>query len=207
MKKKVALFGGTFNPIHLGHTQVASEVLRLLPEIDEIWFMPCKDKSLNSTGFTNSPMLPGRKEMIELAIQGNPKFKLFTYEIDNKLPWTYETLKALKNDPDYINVEFSYIIGGDQARDFASWVRHLELLDMIRFIVVPRAGEDCSMSSLRKNPHIYLLGAATSAVSSTMIRDKVDAGVKYDHLVDQKVYDYIVKNNDPWKINKIPPMV
>ncbi len=195
-KKKVAIYGGSFNPLTLGHIFSAQEIQSLLKDIEEIWFMPCSSKHYKPNGVYMDEFPSNRVDLLRLGLADYPRFKVFTYELDHPhCQFTYQVIKTLLDDVRYKDFEFSYIIGGDQARDFTKWYQFQELEKLIQFIIIPRAGADCSDSFLRKNPHIYLIGAKTSNISSTMVREKLASGIKVDYLVPDTLNDYFKRNN------------
>lgn len=168
-KKKVALFGGAFDPVHAGHMSVAEYVLEKLPnEVDEIWFLPCY-----SDAFGVKDMSPPehRVAMLELMLRytGNADMKICTHEIETKnMAGTYSVVKSLKEI--FPEIEFSFIIGADQAKVIRSWRNSRKLLRETKFIVVSRSGYLMATWS-GKLPHKRLTQPLMSnLLSSTTIR-------------------------------------
>src|SRR4051794_1314404 len=96
MKKKIGLYGGTFDPIHLGHINLAFELMEK-KSLDEVWFIPARisphKMHLHPTSFAH------RVKMLDLALEGIPQFKI--NEIENQLPlpsYTINTIKAILNE-------------------------------------------------------------------------------------------------------------
>ena len=79
---RIGIMGGTFNPIHTGHLIIAQQALTLL-KLDKIWFMPAGDPPHKNNRILDKD---SRKRMVELAIQNNPDFELFTYELEKERP-------------------------------------------------------------------------------------------------------------------------
>lgn len=208
-KKKVALFGGAFDPITNGHIEVAKLVLDTSKTFDEVWFMPCYQHMYNKQ------MTPAedRLAMCELAID-DARIKTFDFEIRNQFAGeTYHTVKQLL-DEDFAKHthDFSMIIGMDNANTFHQWVNFEDLERMIRFVVVPRKGEDRDSTTdwYLKRPHIYLSpDNSIPQISSSKIREWFRAfHVNVSHggdanenqrltnlLLDnlsQKVFDYMM---------------
>lgn len=213
--RKIGILGGAFDPPTTGHLSVAKYVAKHVPEIDAIWITPC-----NSHVFGKKMVYPyQRLEMCYLVLQDENinKFGIFTYEIIKNLPGdTYTFIKTLKEDSTWNKVEFSLIIGQDNADHIENWVKNKELREMIRFIVVLRFGEASlgNDSWYTKVPHIFVNPKENpypteSQISSTLVRDllreryKVSKESELDlkridslleKVVNPKVLDYILKN-------------
>lgn len=172
-KKKIAILGGAFNPIHVGHIQIAQFVLNTSRTFDEVWLMPCYNHMYNK----EMASAEHRLKMCEIAAEEDARIKVFDYEIENELSGeTYNTVKRLL-DTDLAKHEcdFSLILGMDNANTFSNWVNYEELERMIRFVVVQRKGYgvDLSANWYLKSPHIFLSDAEIMGLSSTFIRDQL----------------------------------
>ncbi|MCW8966156.1 MAG: nicotinate (nicotinamide) nucleotide adenylyltransferase, partial [Candidatus Pacearchaeota archaeon] len=194
----VAILGGAFNPITLGHIQIAMYVLSACSLFNEIWIMPCY-KHIYSKKMAESDH---RLEMCRLAALIDDRIKVSDYEIKNRFEGgTYYLLKQLL-DEDFIKNHFhcSLIIGQDNANTFNKWVKHKELKQLIRFIVIPRQGvkRDTSIDWYLTSPHIFLdADSPIMEVSSTQVRNLLQ---KQDYnqagnLLDPAVLSYIKKHN------------
>lgn len=190
--KQIAIFGGSFSPVHLGHLHVAENVLKLIPEIDEVWLTPTykhrfgKDKNYISN----------RLELLKKV--ETDKIKICTYEIDNKLEGgTYEFLKRMKED--IKDCEFSFIIGSDCVYDFEKWKNYKELANLVRFIIAPRKGfelksYDGIFSHIKSyagifshSPHIILDIIETVECSSTEIRERLKNNKSISGLIPKQI--------------------
>ncbi|MDX2020934.1 MAG: nicotinate (nicotinamide) nucleotide adenylyltransferase [Deltaproteobacteria bacterium] len=166
----VALFGGSFNPPHVGHQLAALYVLETAP-VDALWLLPCYqhafDKALEpfahrvamceAMGKALGPRV--RVETIEAQLGGTSR--------------TLLTVKALRAA--YPDHRFSLMIGSDLKTERQHWYGADELLSLIDFIVVGRAGADPAA------------GVAMPAVSSTEIRQRLLAGQPVDAFVPRQV--------------------
>lgn len=183
---EIGLFGGTFNPPHLGHLIMAEEA-RVKGGLDEVWFLPTylpphKDR----------PVTPAhdRIEMVKLAINTNPYFKLSLIEMERKgRSFTYETLSALKEQ--HPSDTFYFIIGGDMVLDLPNWHRADELKQEVKFIGLTRPGfsvEDVGGFD------VSLIDMPGIEISSTMIRERIKKDLPFRYYVLEKVRIYIEEN-------------
>ena len=195
-KTKVAIFGGAFNPITIGHIQTAQFVLNTSGEFDEVWLMPAN----KHMGNKNMVSPEHRINMCELASNIDGRIKVFDYEVKNNLAGeTFNFFKRLKTEKSLNEkYNFSMIIGSDNANNFDKWVNYEELERMVRFIIVPRKGVeiDNNINWYLKDPHIFLNNETNiMEISSTKVRDLIKSKKPLDGLLNDDVIEYIYKNN------------
>jgi nicotinate-nucleotide adenylyltransferase len=180
--KRVGIFGGTFDPPHLGHLLMANEVLTSL-NLSEIWFMPNHiPPHKQQEQVTDSCH---RLKMLELAIADHPKFKVQPIELERKGPsYTYETIQQLKEV--YREHDFYFIIGADMVEYLPNWYKVNELIQMVTFVGVKRPG-----FSLRTPYPLVEVEVPEFAVSSSLIRERVQQGKSIKYLVPESVKLYI----------------
>lgn len=160
MIKKVAILGGTFDPIHHGHLALAKHVLKTLA-MDEIWFMPALVTPLKNRSLSAFSL---RCAMIAKAIGPYRKMRLCTLEEELPSPsYTIETVKELQKR--YPHIAFSWIIGDDQYIQLNQWKSHEELKKRIQFICVHRA-----QNNLEKEAGICFIEDFHNPISSTAVR-------------------------------------
>lgn len=198
-KNKIAILGGAFNPVTLGHIRLAQFVLNTSSTFDEVWLLPCYEHMYGKKLASDEH----RIAMCELACKVDGRIKVCNYEIKNKLKGeTYQTVKLLQEDAQYHDTcEFSWIIGQDNANTFHKWVNYEYLEKMIRFVIVPRVGikEDPKITWYKKQPHIHLSGddaQQIGEISSTDIRKLISDSSDEEQLLkyaDKNVLNYIVK--------------
>lgn len=208
----LAIFGGTFNPVHYGHLRGAEEVLDKT-RADKALFIPVFKPPHKDAGSLASPV--HRLEMLRLAIEGNPSFVLSTMEVDRGgVSYTIDTLAQIF-DTYSPRPEVSLVIGTDSFNDFSSWHRYLEIIELANLVVISRAGLELkeisevlpvelatsfcydSKDDVFKGPggrSIKFLSSASVDISSSMIRDLVARGEGLKHLMPDKVIDYIKEN-------------
>lgn len=167
--KKIAIFGGAFNPVTIGHIQTAQFVLDS-SIFEEVWLMPYFK---NNNKQMESPQ--NRINMCKLSIEDQKNIYVCNYEINNKLKReTIHLFEKLKEEKIYENYEFSMVIGMDQANNFYKWVNFLQLEKKVQFIVVPRKGNKLNLKVqwYLQKPHLYLDKEETKIIkiSSSEIR-------------------------------------
>jgi nicotinate-nucleotide adenylyltransferase len=199
-KTKVAILGGAFNPVTIGHIQVAQFVLNTSKTFDEVWLTPCYNHLYNKLMVGSEYRLA----MCRLAAEVDARIKVFPYEIDNELKGeTYNFVKRLLEEDFAKNqYDFSMIIGLDNANTFDKWVNYQDLERMIRFVVVPRQGimPDPKVNWYLQSPHIFLTAEKPIIeCSSTYVRQLLEeddeSNVHYTKLhtvLDDKVLQYIL---------------
>ncbi|GBC60786.1 hypothetical protein DENIS_1745 [Desulfonema ishimotonii] len=190
-KKKIAIIGGSFNPITTAHLSVAEAVLKHLPEIHQVWLMPAYLHPFRK----HRDYASERIRMIRLA--ETDRIRYFGYEIDHRLSGvTYETFSRLLEDPDYRHrYDFHMVIGSDCVLDFDRKWRYAEqLARLVKFIIVPRPGYslDRYTGLLSGPPHMILKDAAMPDISATMIRRRLRRGQPVRGLVPEEIGKFIM---------------
>lgn len=188
-RKRIGIFGGSFDPVHEGHVRIAGAFLGT-GMIDQLWVMPTPDPPFKS-GAVQAPFAH-RLEMAKLAFSGLPKVSVSDYEANLEKPsFTFNTLRQLKRD--YPTYDWAVCIGEDNLRDFHLWKNHREILEMAGLIVAARPGFDSS--GINRD----ILSKATFTdndpmdISSSGIRDDMKSGI-IPETVPGVVRDYIRKN-------------
>jgi len=170
----IALFGGTFDPVHIGHIKVAETVLQKLP-IDEVWFVPAGVSPQKSeVMFT----FWQRIEFIKEAIRGNERFWVYENDIrDYDKSYTIYLLQEVKERyPDY---NFSFIIGADNVTKLQTWREHAKLVTMVDFIVISRETDDVAeWQGLEYFHRLRFVDMPVVNVSSSEIREIIRRQVR-----------------------------
>lgn len=142
---KIGLFGGTFNPMHKGHWQVAQDVLHQF-QLDSIHFIPCAVPPHK----TAAPITPPahRLEMVRLAVDGQQGFVVSDVEIQRDGPsYTWDTLQHYKNALAK-TASLYFMVGLDAFLEIHTWKKHQQLFGAVGFIVMSRPGVQTSTTSL-----------------------------------------------------------
>lgn len=180
--KKVGILGGTFNPPHIGHLLMASEVREVL-ELDEVRLMPNAQPPHKemSKGETNEQRL----EMVKLAVAPYEYLTYEPYEIEvGGISYTYKTMQALcQREPD---VKFYFIVGGDMIDSLHTWHHIEELLQMVTFVGVARPG-----AVAHTELPIMMVEVPQLEISSTFIRNRLATGGTVHFLLTEPVLAYI----------------
>jgi len=199
-KRKIALFGGTFDPIHLGHTKVAAESAKHIGA-EKIVFIPAKRSPLK--GFTPCAGDDDRFAMIDLAIAGYKNFELSDYELKKPKPsYTLETVRQFKIDSGS-ETEIYWLMGADSIDDLTYWYKISELIDECNLSTMYRAGFE--PPDFSKFQHVWgyerieklqrnVIQTSLINISSTEIRNKLAVGDDITSMLHPPVADYIHKH-------------
>ena len=136
MNKKIGIFGGTFDPIHMGHMLIADYCKEKLA-LDEVLFIPASVSPLKSQEKQSSISSVQRLELLRVAIRNYPEYKIDTCEMDKGgISFTVDTIKYLLERSG--NEEYYLIIGEDNASVFSSWKYPDEILSLVNVVVYRR---------------------------------------------------------------------
>lgn len=192
---KIGLFGGTFDPVHLGHIALAKSVVEAF-SLDRLIFIPAGNPPHKQNKHITDAK--HRFEMVRLATAGETKFFVSDYEVESKTPnYSYLTISHFKKE--FPNDEIFFLVGGDSFRDFPDWKNYRTLLSMCQFLVVPRPGVE-KQEYLEKfhgdevPPRVFFLKDFSYDLSSTKVREMFAQGQNAEEKVPKAVYDYIRKN-------------
>lgn len=183
----VGIFGGTFDPVHVGHLQVAESTREEL-DLDLVLFVPAAIPPHKRDGRTIAPP-ECRLAMLRLAIAGNPGFAILTYEIEEAdVSYTVETVEWLaEKNP---GVALTLILGGDSVVDFHNWYRPRDIVRRAEIAVVARPGVILPDEALPGVGYIRV-EAPLLDVSSSEIRELVRNGASLGNRLSPSVIDYI----------------
>ncbi len=194
---RVAILGGTFDPIHLGHLAAAQGVLHLT-DVEQVVFLPNRQPP-HKEGLPVTPA-EHRAEMVRLAIADNPRFAFSDLELRRPGPsYTIETVRALAAErPDW---EAAFIVGLDSLLQIRTWREWETLLRSIDLFAVTRPGYDLAAAHRllaelgpRLSARVRLLEIPGVAVASADLRRLAAAGYPLRYLVPDPVARYIAAN-------------
>lgn len=214
---KIAVYGGSFNPVHCGHLTVADEVLSL--GYDKVLFVPTFIAPHKQLSASVSPS--SRLAMLEAAICGNPKFEIEPCEIQRGgVSYTIDTIRFLMDKYNgRAEGKFGLIMGQEIAAEFHKWKEADKLASLCDIIIAARQnlGDRRSVAAANKPRGDYVGGVDASGqfmdvdkktfvwpytelknvivpVSSTDIRNRILNGKSWRYLLPKAVYEYIVAN-------------
>jgi nicotinate-nucleotide adenylyltransferase len=197
MTDSIGIFGGTFDPPHLGHLILAAEAQSQLHLARVLWVLTPQPPHKPERPI--SP-LPHRLEMLKRAIGTAPGFEISTIEIDRPGPhYTLDTLDLLQiKSP---SARLVLLIGGDSLRDLPAWNRPNELVTAVNaFGVMRRPGDDIDLQNLERTlpglgAKVRIVEAPQLDISSSSIRQRIATGGHFRYYLSPGVYDYIQQNS------------
>ena len=199
IKKKIALFGGTFDPIHLGHTTVAAAAAEHIGA-EKVIFVPAKRSPLK--GSLPKATDDHRLKMITLAISDDRRFDVSDYELKRPEPsYTLETIRRFQTDFGS-EVSLYWLVGADSVDDLPYWYGITELIDECNLCAMYRAG--CKKPDFAKFKAFWgakrieklqqnIIQTPLVDISSTEIRNRLAAGLDVSGMLHLPVADYIHK--------------
>ncbi len=189
---KIGLFGGTFDPIHIGHMILMENVINNL-DLDKIYVLPNSNPPHKLENKKTALNL--RLKMVNETIKDNPKLEINDYDYrDNEIHYTFDTINYFKKT--YPNDEFFFIMGEDSFLDIEKWKNYKEILKENLIIFKRYSNKNFSLISkinqVRKyNKNIYLIDNIALDISSTLIRNLVKENKSIRYLVNDEVINII----------------
>ena len=188
---KICLFGGTFDPPHIGHLLIAQTVCEA-EGFDKVVFIPA-NRSPNKKVAT---LQKDRVDMLELAVEGNPNFEISDLEIRRGgVSYTIDTLRAFKDELVDENDEISYLIGSDSLLDFKNWKEPREIIEKSNVIVAIRPGFRPSDIPSWLLHGVHFANIPRFEISSSNIRKRWAEDKTIRYMVTLPVWEYINKHN------------
>mgnify|MGYP004591897861 FL=1 len=191
---RVGIFGGTFNPPHKMHLNIALILIKN-NYVDKVIFVPTGNKYDRKD--LNNEL--DRFNMVNLMIKDYDNLEVSDYELGNKRRYTYETLNYFKSL--YKNDEIYFICGIDNVNDLSTWKNYNYILNNYKILVINRNKEKLNL----ENENIILANIDTLNISSTFIRENIKDIHLISSLLDKNVLEYIKERNiyerDCWIIN------
>ncbi|QDU54423.1 nicotinate-nucleotide adenylyltransferase [Aeoliella mucimassa] len=193
---RLGLFGGSFDPVHLGHLQLA-ECCQQQAALDEVWFMPAATQPFKKSGPHATD--EHRLAMLELATQAEPTWQVSRIELDRGgVSYTADTLRCVHQlRPDD---ELFFMLGADSLRDFPTWREPQEILRLATPLVVARAGEPApdfrALLPVASEQRVAELQASmvdmpAMHMASSTIRERIASGDDVQSMLPAEVWQYI----------------
>ncbi len=186
--QKIGLFGGTFDPVHIGHLIVAEWVQDAL-NLQTVYFIP----NLIHPFGKRSDIMPAehRLNMLNIAVKPFERFQISDYEIrKGGVSYAIETIEHFRKE--FPHVQLFYFIGADNLPEFHKWHRYQDILRKVRLVVYDRK-EGHLPDNLPAN-RILFLQTPLIEISSTLIRERLKQGRAVRSLLPNGVLTYIKEN-------------
>lgn len=191
--ERIGLFGGTFDPPHLGHLILASEAKSQLELTRLLWTVTPDPPHKQEQPITP---LEHRLAMVRLAIGDNPSFELSEVELDRPGPhYTVDTIKLVADQNP--GAEIVPVIGGDSLQDLPTWHQPREILYAAHWVgVMRRPGEETNLEELERElpgirSKVHYVDAPLLEIASSEIRSRVATGKPFRYYLPDPVYEYI----------------
>ncbi len=186
--RRIGIYGGSFNPVHLGHLLIAQAALQELG-LDHLFFIPAAQSPFKPEA--RLAPAPERLRLLRLALAGEAKYSIDEQEIvRGGVSYSIDTVRAYRTR--YPEAELWYVIGGDHAALLPKWRQAAELAVLARFAVVPRPGQPAAAlpAPFEGKP----LRGWPLDISASGIRERVQARLPIRWLVPRAVEEAIHNN-------------
>lgn len=194
----ITLFGGSFNPPHLGHQIVISQAFELIKDLDELWLLPDYQHSFpKGNSFADSQHRLNMTKMLETStsprLRGASQVKTQTCCFDQKMPGNtiFHITYLMKKYPQH---KFSFLLGSDNLKSFHQWPEYQTLLKLLTFYIYPRANHPFKPLYPNMIPLEHPSQVITN-ISSTMIRNRLKNKLPINHLVPESIATYLKSNS------------
>jgi nicotinate-nucleotide adenylyltransferase len=186
--ERLGLFGGSFNPVHLGHLLVAQAAREEL-QLTRLFFIPAAQSPFKPE--LEPAAAPERLRLLRLALAGQADCEIDQQELERGgVSYTIETLRAYRRR--FPAAALFYLIGADHVAQLPKWREAAELARLAEFVVIPRPGEPPAVpvEPFRSRQ----LAGFPLGVSSSQIRDRIRAGLPLEGLMPPAVLEAIRNN-------------
>ncbi|AFL81049.1 nicotinate/nicotinamide nucleotide adenylyltransferase [Aequorivita sublithincola DSM 14238] len=191
MTKKIGLYFGTFNPIHVGHLIIANHLAEF-SDLDEVWFVvtPHNPHKIKKTLLEDHHRLT----MVRIAVEDYPKLHASNVEFDLPQPnYTVNTLAYLEEK--YSEKNFCLIMGEDNLKSFQKWKNYEVILERYSIYVYPRISEGTVETQFNNHKKIKKVDAPIIELSSTFIRNGIKSGKNIKPMLSSEVWKYLDEMN------------
>jgi nicotinate-nucleotide adenylyltransferase len=186
---KLGIFGGSFNPPHVGHLIVIESVRDIL-QFDKVLFIPSAQTPNKQDSLLAPPAV--RLEMAHIAVKGSRYFEASDIELQRRgISYTIDTVNELASR--YTRFEISLIIGADNLAEFETWKSPDEILAKTELIVMNRPGFDPRSVKNKYSRSAKFVNVPQIGISGTDIRRRIKLGHSIHYLVPQSVENYILQ--------------
>jgi nicotinate-nucleotide adenylyltransferase len=188
-REKIGLFGGSFDPAHTGHLILAQAAVNVVG-LSRVLFIPTavpphkRDVSLTD--------IEPRVRMVELAIAGNPRFRISRVEANRGVSYTFQTVRRFA-ERGYGKDQIHLLMGSDSLVEMTEWRNPEEIFSLATILVMQRPGFE-RIPPLPPEAAIIVMTAGINSISATAIRELVREGKSIRYLVPRSVERYIMSH-------------
>ena len=187
---KICIFGGTFDPPHIGHLLIAQTVCEV-EDFDKILFVPAYSPP-HKNQITD---IEHRINMVKIAIRDNPKFEYSDVDVIRKgTSYTFDTIVDIKKRMNVSKDEIYYLIGSDSLIDFKNWKKPRKILREAKVIVAIRPGFSPSDIPHWILQEVHFANIPRFELSSSTIRSRWIEHLTIRYMVTLPIWDYLNKN-------------
>jgi nicotinate-nucleotide adenylyltransferase len=194
--QRIGIYGGTFDPIHIGHLAIAEEA-RYALGLDQVIFVPASRQPLKDDLQGASPAQ--RLAMVRLACGGNPHFAVSDIDLRRPPPsYTVDTLATMRAEAGP-SADLVFILGADAARDLPRWHRAADILRIASLAIIARPGVSLAVADLERSlpgvsDRCTLIDGPRLDVSSSELRARLASGRPTRYQIPDPVLAYIVEH-------------
>ena len=186
---KTCIFGGTFDPPHIGHLLIAQTVFES-ENFERLIFVPANISPAKKNGDSSSPN--ERSKMLEIALINNPNFEISDLEIKREgISYTIDTIREFVDDLKLDKEDLFFLMGSDTLKSFHTWKDPEEILNLCNIIVATRPGFTPSDIPQWVLDSVRFANIPRFEVSSTNIRRRWREGKTIRYMVTKEVWEYI----------------
>lgn len=202
-RRRIGIFGGSFDPPHIGHVQVARDVADALL-LDEVLWVPAREPPHKvGAELTAPPSI--RLKMARAAAHDDPRFRVSDMELRRPAPsYTIDTLRSVRSGKAGSGTDLFLIMGFDQYRDFASWRAPDEIRNLATLAVMDRGGEGLGDTDDGDREGVVSVPVRRVDVSSTEVRARLGRGDDVSDLVPPAV-ERIIREEGLYRDDGRPP--
>jgi nicotinate-nucleotide adenylyltransferase len=187
--KAVVIFGGTFDPPHIGHLVVADDVYYRLGPAAVLFIPAATPPHKRGESHTEAET---RLHMVRLAVAGDRRFVASPLEVERGgVSYTVDTVAALR-DAGFSRIAVA--VGADNLVEVPTWKDWRQLLEEVRLVALTRPGYDLAGAPAELDGRFEPLEVTPIPVSSTMVRARVRAGEPFRYLVPPAIFDFILSS-------------
>jgi len=187
--ERIGLYGGSFDPVHLGHLLVAQAAREEL-KLDRVFFIPAAQSPFKPEAKPTPATV--RLQMLRLALAGNSHSEVDEQEVKRGgVSYTIDTVRDYSRR--FPAAKLFYLIGADHVAQLPKWREADELAGLLEFLIIPRPGEP--KAQVPAPFRGQFLGGVPLGVSSSQVRGRIKAGSSIDHMVPSAVVEAIRNNH------------